>query len=235
MLDLKGKEGCGMKIPELTSPEAIRKTVEDLGFLPFFRNEIPGWSIEEHTPPELWFTDRPGPWEWKGPVASSESCVYGKFCRGRAGFISRDWFPAFANYRRDGYDFDARYDDGLASHRDKLVFDLLAERGVLPSKELKRLAGYGKDGEKGFDGLITRLQMQTYVIISDFYYAMDRHGREYGWGIARYATPEARFGPNWLAEAYREDPAASRRQVYAHLQGLFPQATEKQLRRLLGD
>ena len=224
-----------MKIPELTSPEAIRKTVEDLGFLPFFRNEIPGWSIEEHTPPELWFTDRPGPWEWKGPVASSESCVYGKFCRGRAGFISRDWFPAFANYRRDGYDFDARYDDGLASHRDKLVFDLLAERGVLPSKELKRLAGYGKDGEKGFDGLITRLQMQTYVIISDFYYAMDRHGREYGWGIARYATPEARFGPNWLAEAYREDPAASRRRVYAHLQGLFPQATEKQLRRLLGD
>ncbi len=224
-----------MKIPELTSPEAIRKTVEDLGFLPFFRNEIPGWSIEEHTPPELWFTDRPGPWEWKGPVASSESCVYGKFCRGRAGFISWDWFPAFANYRRDGYDFDARYDDGLASHRDKLVFDLLAERGALPSKELKRLAGYGKDGEKGFDGLITRLQMQTYVIISDFYYAMDRHGREYGWGIARYATPEARFGPNWLAEAYREDPAASRRQVYAHLQGLFPQATEKQLRRLLGD
>ena len=224
-----------MKIPELTSPEAIRETVERLGFLPFFRNEIPGFSIEEHTPPALWFSEQPGPWEWKGPVASSESCVYGKFFRGRAGFISRDWFPVFSNYRRDGYDFDARYDDGLASYRDKAVYDLLAERGVLLSKDLKRLAGYGKDGEKGFDGLITRLQMQTYVIISDFCYAMDRHGREYGWGIVRYATPEARFGPNWLAEAYREDPAASRRQVYAHLQGLFPQATEKQLRRLLGD
>lgn len=224
-----------MKIPELTSPEAIRETVERLGFLPFFRNEIPGFSIEEHTPPALWFSEQPGPWEWKGPVASSESCVYGKFFRGRAGFISRDWFPVFSNYRRDGYDFDARYDDGLASYRDKAVYDLLAERGVLLSKDLKRLAGYGKDGEKGFDGLITRLQMQTYVIIADFGYSVDRFGREYGWGIARYATPEARFGEAWLEEAYREDPAASRRQVYAHLQGLFPQATEKQLRRLLGD
>lgn len=224
-----------MKIPDMTGPEVIRETVEALGFLPFFRNEIPGFSIEEHTPPALWFGDRPGPWEWKGPVASSESCVYGKFFRGRAGFVSRDWFPIFSNYRRDGYDFDARYDDGLASHRDKAVYDALAERGALLSKDLKRLAGYGKDGEKGFDGLITRLQMQTYVIIGDFSYAVDRYGREYGWGIARYTTPEARFGADWLEQAYREDPKASRERVCARLGELFPTATEKQLRRLLGD
>ena len=224
-----------MHIERIDSLQALSDRVEELGFLPFFRNEIPGFSIEEHTPPELWFEDRPGPWEWKGPVASADSCVYGKFFRGRAGFISREWFPAFSNYRRDGYDFDARYDDGLASHRDKAVYDVLAERGVLLSKELKRLAGYGKDGEKGFDGLITRLQMQTYVVIEDFVYAMDRQGREYGWGIARYATPEARFGTDWLEQAYREDPAAARDRIYAHLHGLFPAATEKQLRRLLGD
>lgn len=27
--------------------------------------------------------------------------------------ISPKWFPDFANFRRQGYDFDARYDDGL--------------------------------------------------------------------------------------------------------------------------
>ncbi len=224
-----------MQIPTLRSPEDVRETVGRLGFLPFFRNEIPGYSIEEHTPPALWFTEVPGPWEWKGELARDKDLVYGKFFRGRAGFISRDWFPAFANYRRDGYDFDARFDDGLASLRDKSLYDVAAERGSLSSKELKVLAGYGKGGEKGFDGRVTRLQMQSYLLISDFVYALDRCGREYGWGIACYATPEHRFGEDWLAEAYREDPARSKDRVYAHLQGLFPEASEKQLRRLLGD
>ena len=224
-----------MQIPTLRSPEDVRETVQRLGFLPFFRNEIPGFSIEEHTPPALWFTEIPGPWEWKGELARDRDLIYGKFFRGRAGFISRDWFPAFANYRRDGYDFDARFDDGLASLRDKSLYDVAAERGSLSSKELKVLAGYGKGGEKGFDGRVTRLQMQTYLLISDFVYALDRYGREYGWGIACYATPEHRFGEDWLAEAYREDPARSKERVYAHLQGLFPEASEKQLRRLLGD
>lgn len=224
-----------MQIPTLRSPEDVRETVGRLGFLSFFRNEIPGYSIEEHTPPALWFTEVPGPWEWKGELARDKDLVYGKFFRGRAGFISRDWFPAFANYRRDGYDFDARFDDGLASLRDKRLYDIAAERGSLSSKELKVLAGYGKGGEKGFDGRVTRLQMQSYLLISDFVYAMDRYGREYGWGIACYATPEHRFGEDWLAEAYREDPARSKERVYAHLQGLFPEASEKQLRRLLGD
>ena len=77
--------------------------------------------------------------------------------------------------------------------------------------------------------------MQSYLLISDFVYALDRCGREYGWGITCYATPEHRFGEDWLAEAYREDPARSKERVYAHLQGLFPEASEKQLHRLLGD
>ena len=224
-----------MQIPTLRSPEDVRETVQRLGFLPFFRNEIPGFSIEEHTPPALWFTEIPGPWEWKGELARDRDLIYGKFFRGRAGFLRRDWFAVFANDRRDGYDFDARFDDGLASLRDKSLYDVAAERGSLSSKELKVLAGYGKGGEKGFDGRVTRLQMQTYLLISDFVYALDRYGREYGWGIACYATPEHRFGEDWLAEAYREDPARSKERVYAHLQGLFPEASEKQLRRLLGD
>ena len=224
-----------MQIPTLRSPEDVRETVQRLGFLPFFRNEIPGFSIEEHTPTTLWFTEIPGPWEWKGELARDRDLIYGKFFRGRAGFLRRDWFAVFANYRRDGYDFDARFDDGLASLRDKSLYDVAAERGSLSSKELKVLAGYGKGGEKGFDGRVTRLQMQTYLLISDFVYALDRYGREYGWGIACYATPEHRFGEDWLAEAYREDAARSKERVYAHLEGLFPEASEKQLRRLLGD
>ena len=223
-------------IDAMTSPEAILRTTERLGFLPFFENEIPGFSIGEHTPPALWFSDtQDGPWEWKGPVARSRRCVYGKFFNGRAGFISREWFPIFANYRRRGYDFDALYDDGFASRKDKELYELLAERDSVLSKELKLLGNYGRDGNKGFDTVMTRLQMECYVVTADFEYMRDKYGKEYGWGVARYAVPERLFGEDFMTEAYREEPEASRRRVYEHLMKLFPAATEKQLKKLLGD
>ena len=38
----------------------------------------------------------------------------------------------------------------------------------LYSNELKKMAGYGKDGEKGFDGAVTNLMMQMYLCNCDF-------------------------------------------------------------------
>lgn len=40
--------------------------------------------------------------------------------------MSREWIPDFANFRRDGYDFDARWDDGLASYKDKELYETIA-------------------------------------------------------------------------------------------------------------
>ena len=48
---------------EIHNPEDVFKLVQEIGFLPFFENRIPGFSIEEMTPASLWFTDVPGPWE----------------------------------------------------------------------------------------------------------------------------------------------------------------------------
>ena len=56
----------------LRSSDDLIAAVEQYGFLPFFRNEIHGFSIEELCPSELWFADDvDGPWEWKGPAARS--------------------------------------------------------------------------------------------------------------------------------------------------------------------
>ncbi|MCD8123048.1 MAG: hypothetical protein LUE65_12595 [Clostridiales bacterium] len=52
------------------------------------------------------------------------------------------------------------------------------------SKTLKRDGNYRKGGATGFDTSINRLQAQGYVIISNFIYLQDRHGKEYGWGVA---------------------------------------------------
>ncbi len=99
--------------------------VEEIGFLPLFANEVVGFSVEEMTASVDWWTgDRTvDPWEWREIAAREHRIAYGKFFGGKAGFISLDWLPVFANYRRDGYDFDARYEDGLASHREKLIMD----------------------------------------------------------------------------------------------------------------
>ena len=183
---------------EIDSKEDLIQLVDEAGFVPFFENEIEGFSIEEHIAPGHWYNDSDNgfwdAWEWKGPVIRTAKCAYGKFIRGKAMYVSSKWFPDFANYRRDGYDFDARFEDGLSSYEDRDLYELLDENAPILSKQLKQLGNYRKGGRKGFDSSITRLQRQCYVIISDFRYATDKNGNEYGWGIAEYSTPEKFFG-----------------------------------------
>ncbi len=220
----------------IRTKQDLLDAIETFGFLPFFAGSIPGFSIEEHAVRDVWYTAPDGEWkvwDWKGPVIREAGCAYGKFFENRAVFISRDWFPDFANYRRDGYDFDARYDDGLASYRDKELFDLLNAQAPVLSKTLKAMGNYGKDGRKGFDTILTRLQAQCYVVTSDFVYATDRAGRPYGWGTAEYSTPEAFFGESFTARVYQRSPEESYRRIYEHLRALFPDAEEKQLRKIL--
>ena len=165
--------------------EQLQEYIEKIGFLPLFRNEIPGFSVEEHTAADSWWSEDPesDPWEWRKIIAGNGRIAYGKFFDKKAGFISRGWLPAFANYRRDGYDFDARWDDELASIRSKKIMDLFAEENAdreLYSFEVKKLAGFGGSGEKNFEGEITRLQMQTYLCVRDFRRRKNKAGKEYG-------------------------------------------------------
>ena len=207
--------------------------VETFGFVPFFKNRIQGFSIAEHCAPNAWFSDEEGIWEWKGPVIRETGCAYGKFFGSKAVFISREWFPDFANFRRDGYDLDALWEDGLARFADKELYDVLAPRAPILSRTLKDLGGYGKDGRKSFDASINRLQHQCYVLISDFVYDLDRNGKPYGWGVAEYSTPERAMGERFTSAVYCRSPEESFARVLSHLQSLFPNADEAALRRLL--
>lgn len=235
-------KGCDRNDPAcLHSPEELCACVSEMGFLPLFSNCIPGFSVEERTPADAWWTGDPAsdPWEWRIILAARDDIAYGKFFDQKAGFAARSWFPAFANYRRNGYDFDALYDDGLASHRAKKVMDSLSPddgmRGLeLPTFELRELAGFGKGGEKNFPGVLTELQMQTYLIMSGFYRRRNRRGESYGWHIAVMATPETKWGYELVSSCYGEAPEASWDRIRAHLAGRFPAAEEAQLRRVMG-
>ena len=215
-----------------TKDDLIR-AVNDLGFVPFFRNSIEGFSIEEHIDPKLWFGDEEGPWEWKGPVIRETGCAYGKFFEKKAVYISKEWFPDFANYRRDGYDFDARFDDELASYQDKRLFDLVDANAPILSKNLKQLGNYRKGGNKGFDTVITRLQAECYVIISNFTYLTDKRGQEYGWGVAEYSTPERFMGSEFTQRVYQRTPEESYERIYEHLRTMLSDAAESKLKKVL--
>lgn len=211
----------------------LEKAVEEYGILPFFSNSLEGFSLEEHIDPKLWFTKEEGPWEWKGPVIRNTGCAYGKFFENKAAFISRKWFPDFANFRRDGYDFDARFDDELASYKDKTLYDLIDKHAPILTGRLKKLGNYGKDGNKGFETIITRLQSQCYVLVSDFEYCRDNKGQTYGWGVSVYSTPEKVMGQTFSKKVYQRTPEESFERVLKHLKKLLPGAEGRDIVRFL--
>ena len=216
--------------------EDLIDLINEVGFLPLFKNEVDGFSVEENTGYLYWWTgdEEQDPWEWRCLMARSGKVAYGKFFGKKAGFISKAWFPHFANWRRDGYDFDSRWDEELASIRCKRVMDQFENRPELFSFELKRLAGFGKEGEKNFDGTVTDLQMQSYLLIRDFRRRINKKGLEYGWPISVYSTLETLWGYEHISSAYLIDPAASKAMVYQQVLKNFPEAQPTELDAVLG-
>ena len=210
--------------------------IDEVGFLPLFRNGIDGFSAEERTCPQGWWSGDAArdPWEWRQTIARSGRVAYGKFFGKKAGFISKAWFPDFANWRRDGYDFDSRWDDGLATARQKKIMDRFNQTDALLSYELKEQAGFGKGGEKNFEGTVTDLQMGGYLLIRDFRQRINKKGLPYGWPISVYTTPEALWGYDHIASAYSMDPSESKVLIYEQIQKNFPEATQEELDAVLG-
>lgn len=216
----------------------MERLIQTFGFLPFFSNEIPGFSLEDHTPPALWYNgskdgrDDWPVWDWKGPIANSGACMYGKLFRKKAGFVSKKWLSDFLNVRRNGLTFDEACDEGLIFYKDKALYDAVHRFGSILTPHLKYECGYRKGGNTGFETVVTRLQMQTWLCISDFVYRTDKTGREYGWGVALYTTPESLFGEDALF--CPRTPSESRERILAHLSSLLPQASEAQLLKMIG-
>ena len=209
----------------IRTKEELIKEVERMGILPFFTNRVPGWSLEERIDPGKWFTDDDGPWEWKGPVAYEKRCVYGKFVRNKAAFVSLEWFPELANYRRGGFiTYEDREEAEEAPHSDSLLMRYVAAHPGELSKYAKRECGFSKS----YDAVLTRLEMQTYIVNQDFRYSIGKHGMPYGWGNAALIRPE-----DWLELDLPEDraPEESFERIIAHLVRLIPTASEAALRR----
>lgn len=224
---------------EIRSREDLVALVNEIGFLPFFTCRIEGFSLEENISYDAWYQGRWSgkihwdAWDWKGEVLQNKELVYGKFFEKKAGFISKKLWPDFCNYRRDGYDFDARFDDGLSSYKDKGIVDHITGAGATLTKEIKDSLNYKKDGNKGFETVITRLQMQTYVVPVDYEYSKRKNGDEYGWGNCRYDIAENYWGEKLCRSAYTRSPDKSLERIIKHVRKALPRMDEDELRLLL--
>jgi len=230
----------------IKSVEELEEAVERLGFLPLFAGDIAGFSVEEMTSPKYWWSGalEHDPWEWRELVAGRHRVAYGKFFDGKAGFISLQWLPRFVNYRRGGYDFDARWDDGRASRREKKIMDFFigverdgsltfSQENIL-STDLKKKAGFGKGGEKNYSGIMSGLQSQMYLVTSDFKHRKNKKGETYGMAVSIPLPPESLWGYDAVTSAYTEEPQESAARIREHILELFPEAGEKAINVIIG-
>ena len=212
-----------MKLPYLRSADELIALVNEIGLIPLFRSRVKGFSVEELTPEEYWFKeDTVGPWEWRAVIASGHEIAYAKLFNGKYGFVSMDVYPHLANYRRSGYDFDARVDDGLVRDADRKLYSLIQSEIQL-STDLRKAFG-----AKGFESAITSLQMGTYVTCAGFDRRINKRGEPYGWEIARYDVSENVFG-DACTSAYEFEPEESLEFVLRKLEPIIEREEARKL------
>lgn len=217
---------------DIYSAAQLMEYITQTGFLPLLYSGIAGFSAEDVVADDCRYVMLPDGgwdwplWKWKGPIVSEGCCVYGKFFAGKAGFVSKDWWPDFCNYRRSIHPVppEGSIEDAILS--------TLQEKGSLITRELRSACGFsGPKMRSRFDGYITRLQMACRIVTEDFVYPRDRHGQEYGWGWSLLTTPEQLYGHE--ACLCMRTPEESFNRMFVHLRQLLHTATEQQLVKLL--
>ena len=145
---------------EIHSCPELMAFIQQVGFLPLLDSGIRGFSAEDLVDEDCRYVVLPYGgwdwplWKWKGPIVAEGDCVYGKFFAGKAGFVSRQWWPDLCNYRRSQHPMPEE-----GSIEDTILFTL-NEQGSMITRELRAACGFnGPKMRSSFDAYITRLQM----------------------------------------------------------------------------
>ncbi len=175
-----------VRTPVVSSAEGMLNLIHEYQLIPFFTNLVPGFSVEEHTPPELWFTEESlGPWDWKIDCIQDGDIAYGKFLLGgKAAFATVDVYRELMNWRRSLPKYRPTADQ-------QKVLDYMEGQGSISVPEIRKLMGITKSAA---DALLARIQMQTRIItgvITRIYRGADLQYS--GWQRSTFCSPEALF------------------------------------------
>ena len=222
-----------MQGKEIYTAAQLMEYIQQIGFLPLLDSGINGYSAEDIVAEDCRYILLPDGgwdwslWKWKGPIVTEGNCVYGKFFAGKAGFISKQWWGDFCNYRRSTHPVPQ---EGTI---EDAILMTLREHGSLITRELRAACGFtGPKMRSKFDSFVTRLQMGCYIVTEDFVYPTDKKGREYGWGWSLLNTPEALYGHEACTTPHT--PEESYRLLTDHFRTILPDATDRQIQKLIG-
>ncbi len=221
---------------KVTDSLSMLEAIKTRGIIPFFENPVTGFSIEEMTPPGSWFTDEDlGPWDWKVDVVQSGEIVYGKFlCGGKAAFATPEWYAHLRNWRLSQEKF-------RPTSEGRKVLKLIEKEGSCVSRQVRELLNVKKSKS---DSVLANLMNGTRLIIGDIQRVYKGPNLEYkGWQTASYCTPESLFerpaedfGPWHIGGSTLKcdcTPEESYSKLRNHIKELFPEATEKQLDKII--
>lgn len=182
----------------INSAASMINVIRAYGFIPLFKCGIKGWSIEEMTDPEYWFTssDQLGPWDWKIEAVREGDIAYGKFLGGAAGFATTEYYRHLMNYRRSlpryrvvlGEDFQStKQNEILMKALAPEAYRTITETGGVESKDIRMAlnkavtpkllesvtpscrANLSPSVKKSIsDTVISFLEMGTWSVVADF-------------------------------------------------------------------
>lgn len=218
---------------KLHSAAELTEYINKVRMLPLLRI-VPslGWSAEEVVDDDCQYVVLPDGgwewpmWDWKGDIIRDCGCAYGKFFLGKAGFISKEWWPDFCNYRHSTHPYP------VEGSIEEAIVETLKLNGSMITRDLRKACGFTEPKMRSkFDGFITRLQMGYYIVTEDFVYPHDKHGRQYGWGWSLLTTPEDLFGRE--ACHPNRTPEESRQRLMEHFKEILPKGSEALFDRFL--
>ncbi len=211
------------KIRPIASPEAMISIIRTIGIVPFSKCSVPGWSIQEMTDPDFWFTtsDQLGPWDWKVDAVQS-GIVYGKFLSRKSAFATEEMYRHLMNWRRslpyyrmaEGGRYKATtIDDRLHKYLSPVLLSAIRKHETLDSSELrgilekevplevrKKVGGYvGKNlipkvTKQAVDFIMQFLEMGTWTVVGDITRVYRGPNCEYkGWQRNSITTPDLLF------------------------------------------
>lgn len=136
--------------PRIYSPESMISAIRHFGVIPFFKGKIPGWSVEELTDPECWFTtsEQLGPWDWKIDTVREGDIAYGKFLCNKAAFSTAEWYRHMMNWRRSlpkyRIPLGEKYTANTLMNRlyevlSPTLLNIIKENGTLDGSEMRQL------------------------------------------------------------------------------------------------
>ena len=221
-----------MPFEEIHNIGQLMELIDRVGFLPLLNSGISGFSAEDMVDEECRYVTFPDGgwewplWEWKGSVITDGGYIYGKFFAGKAGFISRKWWPDFCNYRRSVHPMPEE------NSIEDAILQTLTLNGSMITRELRTACGFtGSRMRSKFDSYVTHLQMACRIVTENFVYPHDKHGKRYGWGWSLLTTPEQLYGSEFCK--CTRSPEESFELIKHQLKSVCLNATDKQILKML--